>query len=256
IKKSILDPRNPPSRSRRFWYNQIVANEESWMDPIKWDHQAYSDRAFKKGEEIVMFFDGSKSDDATALVGVRVSDGFVQPLGLWQAPPQKRRGEWVAPRAEVSQRVRALFKEYKILGFWGDPSHTKEDGTLDLFWQPVIDEWHRNFGSKLTLWASTKHSIAWDMSNTSSAGKGRLFVPAAEAFVEAVENGEIQHDGNVELARHVKNARRFPTKFGVSLSKDGPESPRKIDLAVCAVGASLMRRQLLNSSKRSTGKIW
>ena len=256
IQKSILDPRNPPSRSRRFWYNQITANEESWMDPIKWDKQAAPELRFKDGEEIVMFFDGSKSDDATALVGVRVSDGFIQALGLWQAPPQKRRGEWVAPRGEVSQRVRALFKQYRVVGFWGDPSHTKEDGTLDLFWQPLIDEWHREFSSKLTLWASTQHSIAWDMSNTSSSGKGKLFVPAAEAFVEAVENGELLHDGSAELARHVKNARRFPTRFGVSLSKDGPESPRKVDLAVCAVGATLMRRQLLNSGKRSLGKIW
>lgn len=256
IQKSILDPRNPPSRSRRFWYNQITANEESWMDPIKWDRQAAPEFAFKDGEEIVMFFDGSKSDDATALVGVRVSDGFIQPLGLWQAPPQKRRGEWVAPRGEVAQRVRAVMKQYRVVGFWGDPSHTKEDGTLDLFWQPLIDEWHREFSSRLTLWASTQHSIAWDMSNTSSSGKGKLFVPAAEAFVEAMENGELMHDGNAELARHVKNARRFPTRFGVSLSKDGPESPRKIDLAVCAVGATLMRRQLLNSGKKSLGRIW
>lgn len=256
IRKSILDPRNPPSRSRRFWYNQITANEESWIDPIKWDRQAAPELAFRDGEEIVMFFDGSKSDDATALVGCRVSDGFLQPLGLWQAPPQKRRGEWVAPRAEVAQRVRALMKQYRVLGFWGDPSHTREDGTLDLFWQPLIDEWHREFSPRLTLWASTKHSIAWDMSNTSTSGKGRLFVPAAEAFVDAVENGEIQHDGNPEFARHVKNARRFPTRFGVSLSKDGPESPRKIDLAVCAVGATLMRRHLLNSGKKSLGKIW
>lgn len=259
IRKSILDPRNPPSRSRRFWYNQITANEESWMDPIKWDSQAahhHGISPFQDGEEIVMFFDGSKSDDATALVGVRVADGFVQALGLWQAPPQKRRGEWVAPRGEVSQRVRALFKQYRVVGFWGDPSHTKEDGTLDLFWQPLIDEWHREFSSKLTLWASTQHSIAWDMSNTSSSGKGKLFVPAAEAFVESIENRELVHDGSAELSRHVKNARRFPTRFGVSLSKDGPESPRKVDLAVCAVGATLMRRQLLNSGKRSLGKIW
>lgn len=260
IKKSILDPRNPPSRSRRFWYNQITANEESWCDPIAWDRQARPEEAFQDRQEIVMFFDGSKSDDATALVGCRISDGLLQPLGLWQAPPQKRRGEWTVPRGEVNQRVRALFKQYRIVGFWGDPSHTKEDGTLDLYWQPLIDEWHRDFSARLTLWAqpgSNGHAVAWDMSNTSQRGKGSLFVPAAEAFVEDVDNGDLIHNGNVELARHVKNARRFPTKFGVSLSKDGPESPRKIDLAVCAVGSRLMRRQVLNSaSKRSAGKIW
>lgn len=260
VKKSILDPRNPPSRSRRFWYNQITANEESWCDPLAWDALARPDLEFKHGDEIVMFFDGSKSDDASALVGCRVSDGLVQALGLWQAPPQKRRGEWVAPRAEVNQRVRALFKQFRVVGFWADPSHTKEDGTLDMFWQPLVDEWHRTYHARLALWAQPGqhgHAVAWDMSNTSSKGKGAVFVPAAESFVEDVENGDLIHTGNPELSRHVKNARRFPTRFGVSLSKDGPESPRKIDLAVCAVGARHMRRMVLNvAGKRGTGKIW
>lgn len=260
VKKSILDPRNPPSRSRRFWYNQITANEESWCDPLTWDRLQRPDLKLAKGDEIVMFFDGSKSDDASALVACRISDGLVEPLGLWQAPPQKRRGEWTAPRGEVAQRVRALFKEYRIVGFWADPSHTKEDGTLDLYWQPLVDEWHQTYRTRLALWAQpgqNGHAVAWDMSNTSSKGKGSVFVPAAEAFIEDVENGDLIHTGNPELARHVKNARRFPTRFGVSLSKDGPESPRKIDLAVCAVAARYMRRMILNSSRRrGTGTIW
>lgn len=260
IQKSILDPRNPPSRSRRFWYNQITANEESWCDPLAWDRLARPDLALAPHEEIVMFFDGSKSDDATALVACRVSDGLVVPLGLWQAPPQKRRGEWVAPRAEANQRVASAFKTYRVVGFWADPSHTKEDGTLDLFWQPLIDEWHQKYHARLILWAQPGqqgHAIAWDMSNTSTKGKGSVFVPAAEAFVEDVDNGDLLHTGHPELSRHVKNARRFPTRFGVSLSKDGPESPRKIDLAVCAVGARHMRRMVLNSAtRRGAGKIW
>src|SRR5690606_41385189 len=37
LKASILDPRNPPSRSRRFWYNQIVAAEDSWVARYEWD---------------------------------------------------------------------------------------------------------------------------------------------------------------------------------------------------------------------------
>src|SRR5690606_37923685 len=33
IVQEILDPRNPPSRSRRYWYNQITAAEDSWTTP-------------------------------------------------------------------------------------------------------------------------------------------------------------------------------------------------------------------------------
>lgn len=256
IKKSVEDPRKSPSESRRFWYNQITANEESWADPLKWDRLQRPESKLKDHEAIVMFFDGSKSDDATALVGCRVSDGQLFALGLWQAPPKKRRGTWTSPRGEVNQRVRALFKQYKVIAFFADPSHTREDGTLDRYWQPIIDEWHRDFGKQLLLWAQpNKHAIAFDMSNRH--GEGKKFVAAAERMAEDIENGDLTHDGNSELARHVKNARRFPTQFGVSLMKDGPESPRKIDLAVCAVGARMLWVLVTNLAlQRGSGSIW
>lgn len=256
IRKSVEDPRKAPSESRRFWYNQITASEESWCDPLKWDPLARPELMLADGEELVLFFDGSKSDDSTGIVGVRVSDGQVFALGLWQKPPKGRRGSWTVPRGEVNQRVRAIFKQYRVVAFFADPSHTREDGTLDRYWTNLIDEWHRDFGKKLLLWAQpNKHAIAFDMSNRH--GEGKRFVAAAERFVEDVENGDLTHDGNPELARHVKNARRFPTQHGVSLMKDGPESPRKIDLAVCAVGARMLWVLVLNlASKRGTGSIW
>ena len=91
IVQSILDTRNPPSRSRRFWYNQITAAEDAWLDPQDFDSLAVPrDAAVAAGESIAMFFDGSKSDDATGLVGCRLSDGHVFTLGMWQRPPGGR----------------------------------------------------------------------------------------------------------------------------------------------------------------------
>lgn len=258
IRKQVEDPRITPSQSRRFWYNQIVADEESWADAQAWDRLVERDSPLLHRDEIVMFFDGSKSDDATALVACRISDGKLFTLGLWQAPPKARRGEWVAPRADVNLRVREIVKTYRVVGFFADPSHTREDGTLDRFWTPIVDEWHRDFGSRLLVWAQpNKHAVSFDMSNAN--GEGAKFVAAAEQFVEDIENGDLVHDGHPELARHVKNAKRFPTRHGVSLMKDGPESPRKIDLAVCAVGARMVRTQVLNSTAKrrgSQGGVW
>lgn len=259
IRKQVEDPRIPPSQSRRFWYNQITADEESWADPNEWDRQARPEVPLRPREEIALFFDGSKSDDATALVGCRISDGQIFALGLWQKPPKARRKDgWVAPRADVNRRVREVMKTYRVLGFFADPSHTREDGTLDRFWTPMVDEWHRDFGTGLLVWAQTnKHAISFDMSNRH--GEGAKFVAAAEQFTEDLENGDLWHDGHPELARHVKNARRFPTQHGISLMKDGPESPRKIDLAVCAVGARMVRTLVLNlAGKRRgpKGTVW
>lgn len=259
IRKAVEDPRIPPSQSRRFWYNQIVADEESWADAQAWDRLVDTDSPLLARDEIAMFFDGSKSDDATALVGCRISDGKLFTLGLWQAPPKRGRKDfdWVAPRADVNLRVREIFKTYRVVGFFADPSHTREDGTLDRFWTAIVDEWHRDLGPKLLVWANPKHAVAFDMANTTDEGK--KFVAAAEQMSEDIDNGDLTHDGNAELARHVKNAKRFPTKHGVSLMKDGPESPRKIDLAVCAVGARMVRALVLNMAgkrKGPRGGVW
>ncbi|MBQ1167273.1 terminase, partial [Streptomyces sp. A73] len=36
LKASILDTRNPPSRSRRFWFNQIIAAEDAFLARYEW----------------------------------------------------------------------------------------------------------------------------------------------------------------------------------------------------------------------------
>jgi hypothetical protein len=55
--------------------------------------------------------------------------------------------------------------------------------------------------------------------------------------------------------RHVTNARRRPNRYGVSIGKESPDSPNKIDAAVCVIGARMVRRRLLASpewQKRTT----
>src|SRR5690606_27754432 len=92
LKSSILDTRNPPSRSRRFWYNMIDAAEDAWMARYEWEACKREDLSLADGDEVVVFFDGSKSDDATGLAACRMSDGLVSTLGVWQKPPN-----WPSP---------------------------------------------------------------------------------------------------------------------------------------------------------------
>ena len=57
------------------------------------------------------------------------------------------------------------------------------------------------------------------------------------------------------VARHVANARRRPNRYGVSIGKESPRSPNKIDAAVCVIGARMVRRLVLASpewQKRTT----
>lgn len=265
IVKSVLDPRNPPSRSRRFWYNQRVAAEDAWLDPQAVDMAAVDDG--RRDEPMVMFFDGSKSDDATALVGCRLSDGHLLTLGVWQKPSGGAGEAWTVNRGEVDAAVRAILDEGLVRAFYADPAHAKDDDETG-WWDSIIDGWHRDYGAKLGHWATksgdARHSIMWDMSSPARLAQ---FTTAAETFVAELEQRDdfgrlmpagFTHDGHPAMKSHLKNARRAPNRFGVSLSKEHRESPRKIDLAVCAVGARMLRRVVLNApqEKPRTGVVY
>ena len=67
--------------------------------------------------------------------------------------------------------------------------------------------------------------------------------------MQEINEGALLHDGDARLRRHVLNARRAPNRWGVSITKRHRESKEKIDLAVCMIGAGMVRRVYLNSKK-------
>lgn len=259
IKKSIANPTNSASESRRKWYNQITAAEDAWTEPAEFDPLKDADRVVEDGEEIAMFLDCSKSDDATGLIGVSMIDGHTITLGMWQRPPGKRGDGWTAPREEVDQAVIDAFEKYTVVGFFGDPSHVRDDETMDRYWDPLFDVWHNRYKAKLRVWASgTKngrgHSVMFDMSARDNA---RSFASAVGFTLEEIKSRAFTYDGDARLRRHVLNARRYPVQGFVSIAKDSRESKKKIDLAVCMVGAHMVRRLVLNNGKKKGGgRVW
>jgi len=259
ILKSILNRANPPSESRRKWYNQITATEDAWVTPQQWDQLARPDLVLEPGEEVGLFLDCSKSDDATGLMGCRISDGHLVTLGMWQRPPSVRGKGWLAPREKVDAAVTGAFERYRVVAFFGDPSHVLDDETMDRYWDATFDDWHRRYRTKLTLWAKpgkdAGHSVMFDMTSLDNQKRFVEAVGLAEADIEAKA---LTHDGDARLRNHVLNARRQPTRAGASIAKEHRESKKKIDLAVCAIGARMVRRAYLNrqSSKRGKGRVW
>lgn len=261
IIKSILDVRNPPSRSRRFWFNQIAAAEDAWMARYEWDACKREDLQLADGDEIVMFFDGSKSDDATALAACRMSDGLVSTLGVWQRPPNWPSPEtpgyvpWSVPRDDVDGVVVNAFGRFKVLAFFADPgSGQDEDG--EMYWDTYLDRWGQTFGKKLLLRAVSAgpkaHAVRWDMRDRRHQEE---FTEAVKRTREDILQRQLMHDGHKVMRTHVINARRRTNAWGITIGKEHRESARKIDLAVCMVGARMLRRTVLNSpknQKRST----
>jgi phage terminase large subunit-like protein len=69
-----------------------------------------------------------------------------------------------------------------------------------------------------------------------------VFTKAAELCQDEILEGKFTHDGDPRLARHVANARERPNRYGTSVRKETPDSPKKIDGAVCVIGARHVRK--------------
>jgi hypothetical protein len=295
IVDKILKPapgkENSVSTSRRFYYNQVLAAEDSWVHPeavkraidpfvremrgrkdTKVDQLRVGWAPVAKDEPIVMFFDGSKSQDSTGLIGCRLSDGYVFLIGIWQQPKGDRGKKYLIPRAEVDHRVDEAHARFNVVAFWADPSHALDDDDDTRYWDGYIDDWHQRYGDRYLVWSTktgeTQHSVMWDMT---SPAHQEAFVKAAERTVGELERkDDIEEyapafaiDGHPALITHLHNARAYnhPKGYGISLHKGSRTSKRKIDLAVCVVGARMLRRVVMNRKKEEEkkddiGAIW
>lgn len=257
IVQSILDTRNPPSRSRRFWYNQITATEDAWVSPQEWDGAALAGFVVAHQEVITLGFDGSFSDDHSALIGCHVDSDHLFEIDIWT--PDELTNQ--VDRAAIDRKVRETFENFDVVGFYSD-LHP---------WESYVDRWAEDFGADLIVKATTRQPIAWDMRSRIQA-----FTVACErlnaSIVESSKKLEqargsdpgprLTHCGSSRFRIHALNAKRSPNRFGVSVRKEHRESSRKIDAVPAAVLARLARMDYLalpesrRVRKTRTGVIW
>lgn len=257
------DPRTPLADSVRFYFNSLPTNEFAWVDPRRWDERAQQQKLVDDGEAITLFLDCSKSDDSTALMGCRISDGHWITLGMWQRP-HGAPATWQVPREDVDASVREAFARYDVQMYGCDPSPARDDDTEALYWADLMDAWHRDFKDTVLLWAiPNRQAVQFDMRMSVTGGRERmrLLTEQAELIAQQVQerNPAFSHDGNAALRLHAIQARRRLNEWGTWISKVSADSSAKVDLAVAGVGAALLRRLVLNSGKtrrKRTGRVW
>jgi hypothetical protein len=246
IMERIWDPTSKPDDSKRKYLNWPTAAQDAWTTKEAWAACTDATQVVADGEEIVAFFDGSKSRDATALVGCRVSDGHIFTIGVWE-PDTAHTTESVVPVAAVDATVEQMFTRWSVLAFFAD---VKEwEGFTKVTWP---DRYAEDLLISSVPTGKDPQSIAWDMRSHTYD-----FTLACELTETEINDRGFSHDGDSLVMRHVTNARRRPNRYGVSIGKESPDSPKKIDAAVCVIGARMVRRRLLASpewQKRSTKK--
>lgn len=219
------DPNTDPQDARRFYGNQVTHAIDQWITQPEWAGCADVTKIVADREQIVLGFDGSRKrsrgvTDATALIGCRVTDGHLFELAVWEQPQGPAGTDWEVPQTAVDAAVDSAFGRYSVVGFFADPAK----------WETYVARWEAKYGAQLKVKATRQHPIEWWM----TGGRATLTVRALEQFHSAVIDRELTHDGSYALTAHVLNARRRPSRSGLQIGKEHPESPRKIDAAVAA----------------------
>jgi hypothetical protein len=271
ISDEMADRRTTVADSIRFYLNGLAAEEDSWVEPARFDRWA-EPREIPDGEQIAIFGDCSKSEDATGIYAVHLDTMYAFAPGdtvVWQKPhgwDDKQRGRWLAPRHEVDAAIRSAMDRWDVQWLGIDPSPALDDETEALYWRDVLDGLHRDFRDKLPLWATPGevrgNAVVFDMrlSQFGAVQRNMMFTEAAELvqrWIDEEEDSPFRHDGNPHLRNHVHQAKSRPTQWGTSLAKVTRDSSKRVDLAVCMVGAVMGARIVLNSGKRrkkKTGK--
>lgn len=251
--KRIWDPRSSPDDSMRKYLNWPTAAADAWVTRQEWAALADPTQIVADGDDIVAFFDGSRANDATALIGCHVETGHVFTIGVWEPDPEKPDSQ--VPVAEVDAAVERMFDLWNVCAFFAD---VKE-------WESFTKvTWPERYKDRLVIWAVPRgrdpQPIAWDMRSPSHVYD---FTMAAEFTEQEIREQAFRHDGDSRTARHAANARRHPNRWGISIAKESRMSAKKIDAAVCVIGARMVRRLLLASpewenrgKKQRSGKVW
>ena len=227
--------RTPDQASaRRFYLNQPTAAKGAWVTPQMWQALADPERELVDGEDIVMFFDGSKSGDHSALVGCCMSDGHVFNIGVW-VPEDDGDGGTYIDKAAVDNTIRRIKERFNVVAFWAD--RREWDTFVNVEW-PLLFADNNLVPPKKR--ATELQTVNFDMSGSNSENL-RRFGQAAEQTRDDITNKAFTHDGSGVLSQHVVNAHAHALRNGyISIRKQTPKSSRKIDAAVCMIGARLM----------------
>jgi hypothetical protein len=252
VQNRILSPRTPLDVSKRYYLNWPESPEDAWTTQQKWSRMADPQFRMKDGDDIALAFDGSRVEDATALVGCHIETGYVFTLGIWEP-----RGSRYIPSDEVHAAIQDVKERFHVCAFFADVKEWEQSTKIT---------WREWFEDEVDVWAvpggRDPQPVAWDM--RSHVGEFTQACEMVLSEIDSIPQGFI-HDGDSSLGRHVINARRRPNRWGISIGKESPKSHNKIDGTVAMIVARHARRLVLASKTykerktkagKSGGKVW
>jgi hypothetical protein len=206
-------PGTPAPTARRYYLNQITSEEDKPFSREKWD-KLRRRMVVPDGDVITLGFDGSISRDWTACVATHVKTGYQWPIGIWE-PRYAASGRMEIPIADVNASVTEAFSRWNVWRLYGDP----------YYWTEQMAAWAGRFGDDVI--------VEWKTTTL------RKMAYALLAYRNAIDGGELTHNGDLRFASAIGNAQKHMQTFTDDLGepmwtieKERPDSPLKIDPAI------------------------
>ena len=221
------------AQAERFFLNRKEAAEAKAFNGAAWDKQA-APREVEEGALVVWGADGARFSDALAIVATEVSTGYQWVVGIWERP-ENAPDDYEHPKREIDGALSEVFERFSV---WR--------GYVDRQWiEDWVDGWQGKWGEKRV--------VPW------LTNRPRQTAHAVRNYIDAAE--DFEHDGHPIMAKHIKNAvKRLVNIFDDQhrqmyvLSKDRPDSPRKMDGAVAGVLAWEARGDAIASGAKRKSK--
>jgi len=214
LMEEIRDPRTSPAIARRFYLNQIVAQEDKPFDGKKWAELERPGYIVPDGALITLGFDGSIGRDHTALIGTEIATAHQWVVGYWE-PEELDGGEVRIPFMEVDETVDAAFGRWKVWRMNADP----------FYWKDMLAQWAGRYGAdRVVAWATNQY---------------RKMAASLLAYRNAIQTGALTHDGDPRFTAGILNSHKHSQNFRDdqgnpmwTIQKERPDSPLKIDAAM------------------------
>jgi hypothetical protein len=238
---------NPEADAYRYNLNRRREAASAWLSPE--EIAAFlANLDVEPGSMVCGGFDGSESDDHTAIMGCTEA-GDLFTVGVWVPKP----GD-LGWREEVSEAVAWFNSTFKVLRFYADPA----------WWIDELGNWHAQHGNVREFWtgghSEAKMAVATGACRSALRHGAKVDVrplrtTPLRVIDSRVRDDASEFDGKPLVRWHFENARmrkvrvrqsdadraegREPAQDAFILRKERKGSPLKID---CAVASVLARR--------------
>jgi len=203
--------RTPEAEFRTKRCNQWVSSMNAWLPAGRWELLGQP-LELDPDTPVIVGFDGSFNGDCTALTYCTIpSDDTLPHIGLirvWEKKPEDT-DDWRVSTQEVEDEIIQFCQSYNVKEIACDPFR----------WQRTME---------------AMQDLGLPVVEYNSSSPSRM-VPACSKLYTAVTEGNLTHDNNPTLARHLSNAVIKTDRIGPRIVKEHRGSPRKIDAAVAAV---------------------